>query len=174
MWPPEAVYAVSGCDSVSSEQEQLGCGNSTLASDLYQAITSIDISDQVISQMQQTNKARPELVFEKMDVMGLKYPEDQFSVVLDKGTLDALFTDSGEEEKVAGMWSEIARVLRLGGRYVSISLLQPHILSSVVSWFSSRGWPVRIIRCTEVDLSKPTQERVLPVFVVAVSGTRQI
>ena len=149
---------------------QVGCGNSTLASDLYdvgyRAITSIDISDQVISQMQQTNKARPELVFEKMDVLDLKYPEDKFSVVLDKGTLDALFTSSGEEEKVAGMWSEIARVLRLGGRYVSVSLLQPHILSSVVSWFSSRGWPVRIIRCTEVDLSKPAEERVLPVFVV--------
>ena len=70
---------------------QVGCGNSSLASDLYdvgyRAITSIDISDQVISQMLQTNKARPELVFEKMDVMGLKYPEDQFSVVLDKGTI---------------------------------------------------------------------------------------
>ena len=149
---------------------QVGCGNSSLASDLYdvgyRAITSIDISDQVISQMQQNNKTRPELVFQKMDVTGMKYPEDQFSVVLDKGTLDALFTEVAQEETVTAMWSEIARVLRLGGRYISVSLLQPHILSSVVSWFSSRGWPVRIIRCTEVDLSKAAHERVLPVFVV--------
>ena len=41
-----------------------------------------------------------------------------FSVVLDKGTLDALYTDSSSEvvETVQKMWSQIARVLRVGGR----------------------------------------------------------
>ena len=41
-----------------------------------------------------------------------------FSVVLDKGTLDALYTDSSLEvvETVEKMWSQIARVLRVGGR----------------------------------------------------------
>ena len=55
--------------------------------------------------------------------------------------LCALFTDASE--KVVGMvekrWEEISRVLRVGGRYLCVSLLQPHIMSSMVTWFSSRG-----------------------------------
>ena len=124
---------------------QVGCGNSSLASDLYDVgyrnIRSIDISDLVINQMSQQNRHRGELIFEKMDVTEMRYKDAEFSVVLDKGTLDALFTDTSE--KVVGMvekmWEEISRVLRVGGRYLCVSLLQPHIMSSMVTWFSSRG-----------------------------------
>jgi len=151
---------------------QVGCGNSSLASDLYDVgyrnIRSIDISDLVINQMSQQNRHRGELIFEKMDVTEMRYKDAEFSVVLDKGTLDALFTDTSE--KVVGMvekmWEEISRVLRVGGRYLCVSLLQPHILSSMVTWFSSRGWPVRVIRCVEAEQSKSAQDRVFPVFVV--------
>jgi len=151
---------------------QIGCGNSALASDLYDVgyrnLRSIDISELVIKQMMQHNKQRPELIFEKMDVTDMRYSDGEFSVVLDKGTLDALFTDNGEKvvAMVERMWSEISRVLRIGGRYICVSLLQPHILSSLVTWFSRNGWPVRIIRCKEADQGKAVQERVFPVFVV--------
>eukprot|EP00092_Neocalanus_flemingeri_P003266 GFUD01003497.1.p1 GENE.GFUD01003497.1~~GFUD01003497.1.p1 ORF type:complete len:665 (+),score=233.31 GFUD01003497.1:1632-3626(+) len=151
---------------------QVGCGNSSLASDLYDVgyrnIRSIDISDLVIAQMSQQNRHRGELIFEKMDVTDMRFKDEEFSVVLDKGTLDALFTDTTEEvvTKVEQMWEEISRVLRVGGRYLCVSLLQSHILSAMVTWFSSRGWPVRVIRCVEADQSKTAQERVFPVFVV--------
>jgi len=36
----------------------------------------------------------------------------------------------------------------------------------MVTWFSSRGWPVRVIRCVEAEQSKSAQDRVFPVFVV--------
>ena len=36
---------------------------------------------------------------------------------------------------VEKMFSEIDRVLKLGGRYICISLLQPHILEHFVRWF---------------------------------------
>jgi len=151
---------------------QVGCGNSSLASDLYDIgyrnIRSIDISDLVINQMSQQNKHRPELVFEKMDVTDMRFKDGEFSVVLDKGTLDALFTDTSDKvvNMVEQMWNEISRVLRVGGRYLCVSLLQPHILSAMVTWFSSRGWPVRMIRCVEAEQNKAAQDRVFPVFVV--------
>jgi ubiquinone/menaquinone biosynthesis C-methylase UbiE len=105
---------------------QIGCGNSSLASDLYDVgyrnIRSIDISDLAISMMSEKNKQRKELIFEKMDATAMKYSDDSFSVVLDKGTLDALFTDTSAEvvERVEAMWGEVARVLRLGGRYLCV------------------------------------------------------
>ena len=34
------------------------------------------------------------------------------------------------------MFSEIDRVLKLGGRYICISLLQPHILQHLVDFFA--------------------------------------
>jgi len=151
---------------------QVGCGNSSLASDLYDVgyrnIRSIDISDLVINQMSQQNKNRPELIFEKMDVTDMRYKDAEFSVVLDKGTLDALFTDTSDKvvTMVEQMWEEISRVLRVGGRYLCVSLMQPHILSAMVTWFSSRGWPVRVIRCVEAEQNKAVQDRVFPVFVV--------
>jgi len=151
---------------------QVGCGNSTLAADLYdvgyRSIKSIDVSDVVIRQMTNQNKGRPDLVFEKMDATQMTYKENSFNVVLDKGTLDALFTDENEEttEKIDKMFSEIARVLRLGGRYICVSLLQPHIIRFVADWFVSAGWPIRILRCVEADQSKPPQERIFPVFVI--------
>ena len=102
---------------------QIGCGNSSLASDLYDVgyrqITSIDISDLVINQMKAANsRDRPELVFQKMDVTSLSHEDNSFSVVLDKGTLDALFTGTDEAvvDTVEKMWSQVARVLRIGGR----------------------------------------------------------
>ena len=65
-----------------------------------------------------TNKSRPELIFQKMNVTDMTYDDDSYSVVLDKGTLDALYTDTSDQvvTTVHSMWSQIARVLRIGGR----------------------------------------------------------
>ena len=36
-------------------------------------------------------------MFDKMDAMNMTYDQDVYNVVLDKGTLDALFTDDSTE-----------------------------------------------------------------------------
>ena len=47
--------------------------------------------------MQEMNKSkRPDMVFEQMDATKMTYDDGKFSVVLDKGTLDALMPDSDE------------------------------------------------------------------------------
>lgn len=48
--------------------------------------------------MKDKNKIdRPDLIFEQMDATQTTYPDDSFSVVLDKGTLDALMPDTNED-----------------------------------------------------------------------------
>jgi len=129
---------------------------------------SIDVSDIVIKQMKDKNKGRPDLVFQKMDAMNMDYDNERYNVVLDKGTLDALFTDDSSDvvKNISMMFSEIGRVLKLGGRYICVSLLQPHIVKHVTEWFTNLGWPIRVIRCTEADQGKDLKDRIFPVFVI--------
>lgn len=67
----------------------------------------------------------------------MSFADGQFSAVLDKGTLDAVMTDDSDEvsARVHQMFREIGRVLRQGGRYVCVSLLQDHILRKVLEYF---------------------------------------
>lgn len=67
-----------------------------------------------------------------------EFADGEFSVILDKGTLDAMATDESEDTqaKVSQMFSEIVRVLRVGGRYVCVSLAQGHILAAVLRYFT--------------------------------------
>lgn len=45
--------------------------------------------------MRECNKSkRPDLCYEVMDVTKMTYPDEKFSVVLDKGTLDAIMPDT--------------------------------------------------------------------------------
>ena len=68
----------------------------------------------------------------------MEFLDNEFSVVLDKGTLDALMTDESEEvgAQVDQMFAEIGRVLRLGGRYICVTLAQDHILKKVLAYFT--------------------------------------
>ena len=149
-----------------------GCGNSRLSEDLYDAgfksMENVDISDVVIRQMASRNAVkRPGLVFQKMDLLNMSYSEEHFDCVVDKGTLDALFTDAQPAtlEKVHRMFEEVRRVLRQCGRYICITLAQEHILDGVASWFQA-GWMVRVHKVELGDeASGCSVGGALPVFV---------
>ncbi|XP_041780407.1 eEF1A lysine and N-terminal methyltransferase homolog [Anopheles merus] len=143
----------------------VGCGNSKLSMDLYDVgfkkITNIDISPVVIKQMQEANRLnRPEMTWNQMDATAMTFPNETFSVVLDKGTLDALFTDESTTvvTMVRNYFAEIGRVLRPAGRYVCISLLQEHILREVVSHFPAAHFMLRIVRCPEAGKGRGTED----------------
>ena len=78
----------------------VGCGNSKLSEELYDAgfqtiDNNIDISDIVIQQMSAKNKQeQPQITFTKMDILHtcMTYADAQFDCVLNKGTLDAVWT----------------------------------------------------------------------------------
>ena len=130
----------------------VGCGNSRLSEDLFDVgfhyIHNIDISDVVVRQMAARNKEkRPEMKFSKMDMLDMSYDDGNFDCVLDKGTLDAIFsnTDDVTVSKVDCMFNEIERVLKVLGRYVCITLAQEHILEKLLKRFESH-WLLRVHR----------------------------
>lgn len=154
----------------------LGCGNSKLSADLYDVgyhqLTNIDISHVVIKQMNDLHRNdRPGLLFTQMDATALTYPDSSFSAALDKGTLDALMPDDAPETvaTVDKYWDEVTRVLRPGGRYVCVSLLQSHILRKVIEYFPARDFMLRIVRCFDAEEKTKADNPdgyAMPVFII--------
>ena len=104
----------------------LGCGNSIMCEDMYdegyQTIYNMDISNVCIEQMTQRNKdIRPRMKFEVMDCTDLKYQNEQFDLIIDKSTIDALVCGDFALLNVAKMMKECQRTLKTGGAYVAIS-----------------------------------------------------
>lgn len=161
----------------------VGCGNSKLSQDLYDVgchqITNIDISPLVIQQMNDANKTRPKMTYVHMDATQMRFSDDQFSVVLDKGTLDALYTDDTDETRaiVTKYLCEISRVLRTGGRYVCISLLQEHIVRRLVDFFPPLHYMFRVIRCSEAEQKTAEASNdgtAMPVFFVVATKFQKL
>ncbi|XP_023224128.1 methyltransferase-like protein 13 [Centruroides sculpturatus] len=153
----------------------IGCGNSQLSVDLYDVgfhnNVNIDISSIVIKQMNDKHvPGRKGLEFKKMDMLQMTFDDEEFSVVLDKGTLDALLSEDTEEvnRRAEAMFSEIKRVLRPCGRYICVSLLQDFILKKMLNWFTNEGWMIRIHKCTEIerDPEEPNSAYAFPTFFV--------
>uniref|UniRef100_A0A1I7UNP5 Methyltranfer_dom domain-containing protein n=1 Tax=Caenorhabditis tropicalis TaxID=1561998 RepID=A0A1I7UNP5_9PELO len=121
---------------------QLGCGNSELATQLYENgfhdIHSIDVEPSVINDQIQKNKERPGMVFTVGDAAHLEMADGAHSVVIDKGTLDALLPPAAEPADkaiVTMMFDEVHRVLASGGRYIIVTLAQPHITEFWIDHF---------------------------------------
>ena len=124
----------------------LGCGNSTLSEDMcdagFAAVTSVDYSESVIAEMRAKTAGRSELAWEVMDVTAMRYGDASWRLVVDKGTLDALYA---EETDVLGqvadsMFAEIQRVLAPGGKYALVTMAQGYVLARVLSAFSAPRW----------------------------------
>ena len=92
-----------------------GCGNSSLSILLQQAyghegVVNTDFSSPVISAMR---TRYPSLCFQREDVRSMSFARGRFGLIVDKGTLDATSSDSGESAKnVAQVLAEYRRVLR--------------------------------------------------------------
>uniref|UniRef100_A0A672K5D1 eEF1A lysine and N-terminal methyltransferase n=1 Tax=Sinocyclocheilus grahami TaxID=75366 RepID=A0A672K5D1_SINGR len=105
----------------------VGCGNSELSEQLYDVgyhqLTNIDISETVVSHMNQRNtERRPDLTFQQLDATQTGFESGSFQAALDKGTLDAMASE--EDGALAGrMLAEVGRVLSVGGRKNPIHFL---------------------------------------------------
>ncbi|KHJ92994.1 methyltransferase domain protein, partial [Oesophagostomum dentatum] len=122
---------------------QLGCGNSQLASQMYdngfRTIQSIDTDMSVIEEQRLRNRQRPELVFLEDNATSMSFADDSFTVAVDKGTLDALLPPETTPEQcdlVDKMFAEVDRVLKVGGRYLIITLAQQHIVKFWIEYFT--------------------------------------
>lgn len=134
----------------------VGCGNSDLSSEMYDDgytnITNIDFSPVVIKEMQQKNKKRNKMKWEVMDVTNMQYENSSYSIILDKGALDAIDSEDDPKtlETVKKMFVEIERVCKDGGKYICISLLQDHVLSHILEFFARENtrWKIEVYQLT--------------------------
>lgn len=101
----------------------LGCGNSNMSALMYkegyQRVVNLDISQPVIDQMRRRYGHMDQMTWVAMDASAMTLPDASFDVVIDKGMFDALFTGTGA--KVRPVFAEVRRVLRPGGRIISMS-----------------------------------------------------
>ncbi|KAH9260859.1 hypothetical protein BASA81_001326 [Batrachochytrium salamandrivorans] len=117
----------------------LGCGNSSLSSELVEhsfatRVVSVDFSSQAIEMMRHWSARRNypaevlEWVLADVTKLPVEYTE-QFHQVWDKGSLDALLgSEELDLENARRMIRETFRCLVSGGVYYCVSLLQPHVL----------------------------------------------
>ncbi|NWX94647.1 EFMT4 methyltransferase, partial [Nothoprocta pentlandii] len=131
-----------------------GCGTSALSHDLhalgYTDITSIDFSPVCIAAMRARHAHCAGLRWAVMDMRALRFPDASFDVVLEKGALDSLLTEERDPWRVSAqgaaalhqVLAEVSRVLRPGGRFVSISFAQPHFRKPHYAQ-EAFGWSLR-------------------------------
>lgn len=68
----------------------------------------------------------------------MTFEDGTFDYAIDKGTLDAVCTDTSPEtlEKVQKYFNEVLRVINAkGGTYICVSLLQDFILDALINFF---------------------------------------
>ncbi|XP_068176000.1 eEF1A lysine and N-terminal methyltransferase isoform X2 [Antennarius striatus] len=152
----------------------VGCGNSTLSEQLYDVgykhLTNIDISETVVTHMNQRNaERRPGLTFQQVDATQTPYEDGSYQVALDKGTLDALASEE-RGELARNMLTEVGRVLSVGGRYFCVTLAQEGVIKLAVEHFVQLGWAVRL-HCLQEETEEDSFA--LPVFVLVCTKFRQ-
>ncbi|VDK43569.1 unnamed protein product [Anisakis simplex] len=138
---------------------QIGCGNSKLATELYdngyQNLWNIDTDKSSIEkQVAENCKGRATLSFQCASAEQLPFTDGSMNVVLDKGFLDAILPPPEKElplksddelsniiqtnNNIQLIFDEISRVLvNNAGRYIVVSLAQSHILHHFLYYFST-------------------------------------
>ena len=81
-----------------------------------------------------------------MDMTDMKFGDAKYDIVLDKGSMDALTIDEGDVwypnestiRCVHRMCHSVSRVLKIGGKFISISFNQPHFRTKYLmgQWMS--------------------------------------
>lgn len=107
-----------------------------MCSDGFEDIFNVDYSEKVIEVMRERTKDTfPSLQWATMDFRSMPELKDStFDVVLDKGSLDALWSDGGSQwdpsksvlADINASLNEILRILKPKGKFVSITFGQPH------------------------------------------------
>ncbi|RDX85886.1 Protein TIC 62, chloroplastic, partial [Mucuna pruriens] len=119
---------------------ELGSGNSQMCEELHRDgttnITCIDLSPVAVQNMQKRLLSRgfKDIKVLQADMLELPFEDECFDLVIEKGTMDVLFVDSGDPwnprpetiSKVMATLKGVHRVLKAGGTFISVTFGQPH------------------------------------------------
>ncbi|KAK3120303.1 hypothetical protein QOZ80_9AG0685390 [Eleusine coracana subsp. coracana] len=120
---------------------EVGCGNSRLGEELLRegvagGITCVDLSPVAVQRMRDrlVEQGTHGVEVVVADMLDLPFEHESFDLVIEKGTMDVLFVDSGDPwnpnpttvDNVMKMLEGIHRVLKPEGVFISITFGQPH------------------------------------------------
>mmetsp|Transcript_23577 Transcript_23577/g.35415 ORF Transcript_23577/g.35415 Transcript_23577/m.35415 type:complete len:263 (-) Transcript_23577:182-970(-) len=110
----------------------IGCGNSEMSAEMalegYDWVTNIDHSKVVIEQMKEKYADDlPDMPWYYMDAAKLRFPDNTFDIVLDKGCMDSMLCGNKGRYETGKMLQEIDRVLKPDGAYILISYGTPDL-----------------------------------------------
>lgn len=114
-------------------------------------LTNIDYSETIIDEMRaRTAHLIPPQEWLVMDMRRLLLPSESFEIVLDKASLDAIWTDGGSvwdpskalRNDIKAVVDEVLRVLKPGGKFISISFGQPHFRKPLME--RSEQWSLEV------------------------------
>lgn len=133
----------------------IGCGTSTLASDLsysgFKKIYGIDISSNAISSMKEKYASNTDITWIVGNCIAIK-SEKKFDAIFDKGTMDCLLS-SGDQKLASRELLEISRILKVGGCFFLVSTGYPKIRKNL---FKDPTLKLSLIHTKkfEIDLGK--------------------
>ncbi|EYU32697.1 hypothetical protein MIMGU_mgv1a020540mg [Erythranthe guttata] len=124
------------------------CGNSRLSEHLYDDgftnITNVDFSKVVISAMLRRNvNERPVMKWRVMDMTDMQFENGTVDAIIDKGGLDALMESELDSRSGILYLSEVKRLLKAGGKYICLTLAEPHVLGLLFRKFRF-GWNINL------------------------------
>lgn len=111
---------------------ELGCGTSSLAAGLcdqgFTNVTACDASRVAVQYSSHKFAGTEGLRFVREDARCLSFEKASFSLVLDKGTLDAICSGEGYDYEGGRVASELVRVLQPNGLWICVSLMPPSVV----------------------------------------------
>lgn len=113
---------------------ELGCGNSDLAARLvldegFLSVVATDASKTAVEHARLRYAGIADrLTFDVADAKRLNSFRQPFAAIIDKGTLDAICSGEGFDCEARTVASSIARALRPGGVWCSVSLMPPEVI----------------------------------------------
>mmetsp|Transcript_78812 Transcript_78812/g.163893 ORF Transcript_78812/g.163893 Transcript_78812/m.163893 type:complete len:261 (+) Transcript_78812:48-830(+) len=138
----------SGHDPEGCRLLHLGVGNSTLPEDMYEAGYTkqlcVDISSYVVDHMKARNENRPGIEWSVADITDMEalLPEsNQFDIVFEKCTLDALFCHDSHALILSKTIKEAYRLTAVGGVFISISYHKPR---DMMRWLKHPAFTWRV------------------------------
>lgn len=110
----------------------IGCGNSELGEKMFEDnykhiynIYNIDICQNVIECVKIRNENKEGLYFNVMDVRKMRFKDEIFDLVIDKGTMDTILCGENGFLNVVKKTKEISWVLKTGGICINLSFGKP-------------------------------------------------
>ena len=70
----------------------------------------------------------------------MKLEDTSFNAVLDRGTVDFLLEEDNEEARLKGsrVLAEVCRILKMGGRFVCLTIAADHATRHLLKHFTER------------------------------------